>query len=51
MINTNDPNTFDKVSQSRSMRIGEMKSSSNVIVVKEKSKKIDDLLFSKLGDL
>ena len=51
VINTNDPNTFDKVSQSRSMRIGEMKSSSNVIVVKEKSKKIDDLLFSKLGDL
>lgn len=27
------------------------KSSSNVVVVKEKSKKIDDLLFSKLGDL
>ena len=45
VINSNNQNN------NTSNNMMQTKSSSNVVVVKEKSKKIDDLLFSKLGDL
>jgi len=46
VINSNNQNN-----NNMSNNMMQTKSSSNVVVVKEKSKKIDDLLFSKLGDL
>ena len=46
VINSNNQNN-----NNTSNNMMQTKSSSNVVVVKEKSKKIDDLLFSKLGDL
>ena len=46
VINSNNQNN-----NNTSNNMMQTKSSSNMVVVKEKSKKIDDLLFSKLGDL